>query len=72
MVLKIRWYAYDLYGKHRLSCLNDFFFFLIFPAKFKLELQAIISACRITRTYVDQIAYSLIRDAVIIKDVSVT
>jgi len=70
MVLKIRWYGRDLYGKHRLSCLNDFF--LIFPAKFKFELQAIISACRITRTYVDQIGYSLIHDAVIIKDVSVT
>lgn len=46
--------------------------FLKFPAKFKSELQAIISACRITRTYVDQISYNLIREAVIIKDVSVT
>ncbi|KAL5143021.1 tRNA(Ile)-lysidine synthase [Glycine soja] len=35
---------------------------------FKFELQALISACRITRTYVDQIGYSLIGDAVVIKD----
>ncbi|KAL2321276.1 hypothetical protein Fmac_030245 [Flemingia macrophylla] len=35
---------------------------------FKFELQAIISACRITRTYVDQMSYSLIRDAVVFKD----
>ncbi|XP_020217702.1 uncharacterized protein LOC109801118 isoform X2 [Cajanus cajan] len=35
---------------------------------FKFELQALISACRMTRTYVDQIGYSLIRDAVVVKD----
>ncbi|XP_061366426.1 uncharacterized protein LOC133309648 [Gastrolobium bilobum] len=35
---------------------------------FKSELQNIISACRITRTYVDQVCYSLICDAVIIMD----
>ncbi|KAG4992074.1 hypothetical protein JHK87_025531 [Glycine soja] len=35
---------------------------------FKFELQALISACRITRTYVDQIGYSFIGDAVVIKD----
>ena len=70
MVLKIWWCSHDLYGKHALSCLNDFFS-SIFPAAFKFELQALISACRITRTYVDQIAYSLIRDAVVIKDVSI-
>ncbi|RDX69264.1 tilS, partial [Mucuna pruriens] len=40
----------------------------LYTPSFKFELQAMISACRITRTYVDQIGYSLIRDAVVIKD----
>ncbi|KAH1241121.1 tRNA(Ile)-lysidine synthase [Glycine max] len=40
----------------------------LYAPAFKFELQVLISACRITRTYVDQIAYSLIRDAVVFKD----
>ncbi|KAK7272696.1 hypothetical protein RJT34_29469 [Clitoria ternatea] len=35
---------------------------------FRSELQRMISACRKTRTYVDQICYSLIRDTVVIMD----
>ncbi|XP_027358151.1 uncharacterized protein LOC113867208 isoform X2 [Abrus precatorius] len=35
---------------------------------FKSELQRVISACRITRTYVDQICYSLLHHAVVIMD----
>ncbi|KAK7364035.1 hypothetical protein VNO80_12367 [Phaseolus coccineus] len=53
-----------LYARNRIRMvLNN-----LSSSKFKFELQAMISACRITRTYVDQIAYSLIRDSVIIKD----
>ncbi|CAJ1951771.1 unnamed protein product [Sphenostylis stenocarpa] len=53
-----------LYARNRIRMvLNNFSY-----SKFKFELQAIISACRITRTYVDQIGYSLICNAVIIKD----
>ncbi|KAF7819811.1 tRNA(Ile)-lysidine synthase [Senna tora] len=35
---------------------------------FKSELQAVISACRMTRLYIDQVCYSLINQAVIIMD----
>ncbi|XP_047170990.1 uncharacterized protein LOC124839274 [Vigna umbellata] len=53
-----------LYARNRIRMvLNN-----LSSSKFKFELQAIISACRITRTYVDQIGYNLIREAVIIKD----
>uniref|UniRef100_K7L0G8 tRNA(Ile)-lysidine synthetase n=1 Tax=Glycine max TaxID=3847 RepID=K7L0G8_SOYBN len=53
-----------LYARNRIRMvLNN-----LSSSAFKFELQALISACRITRTYVDQIAYSLIRDAVVIKD----
>ncbi|KAJ1377454.1 tRN, partial [Sesbania bispinosa] len=38
------------------------------PSAFKSELQAVISACRITRSYIDQICYSLLHRAVVIKD----
>ncbi|KAG5009330.1 hypothetical protein JHK87_017845 [Glycine soja] len=53
-----------LYARNRIRMvLNN-----LSSSAFKFELQVLISACRITRTYVDQIAYSLIRDAVVIKD----
>ncbi|KAK7379999.1 hypothetical protein VNO78_32319 [Psophocarpus tetragonolobus] len=53
-----------LYARNRIRMvLNN-----VSSSTFKFELQAIISACRITRTYVDQISYSLIHDAVVIKD----
>lgn len=37
---------------------------------FKSELKAVISACRMTRLYVDQFCYSLINEAVVIREVS--
>lgn len=59
-----------LYGQAKaLSSLNDWF--LTFPAAFKSELQVLISACRMTRAYIDQVCYSLISNAVVIMDVSI-
>ncbi|TKY44633.1 tRNA(Ile)-lysidine synthase [Spatholobus suberectus] len=53
-----------LYARNRIRMvLNN-----LSSTAFKSELQAMISACRITRTYVDQIGYSLIREAVVIMD----
>lgn len=58
------------YGQAKaLSCLIDWF--LTFSAAFKSELQAMISACRITRAYIDQVCYSLMSHAVVIMDVSI-
>lgn len=54
----------QLYARNRIRMvLNN-----LSSTTFKSELQGMISACQKTRTYVDQISYSLIRDAVVIKD----
>ena len=54
--------------KHRL----DMFKLLVpcFSGIFKSELQAIISACRKTRSFIDQVCYKLINQAVVVMDVS--
>lgn len=53
-----------LYARNRIRMvLNN-----LSSSAFKSELQAMISVCQITRTYVDQIGHSLIRDSVVIMD----
>ncbi|MED6110044.1 hypothetical protein PIB30_039310 [Stylosanthes scabra] len=53
-----------LFTRNRIRmALND-----LSSTAFKSELQGMISACRITRTYIDQVCYSLMSRALFVKD----
>ncbi|KAE9612561.1 putative tRNA(Ile)-lysidine synthetase [Lupinus albus] len=53
-----------LFTRNRIRmALND-----LSSSAFKSELQALISTCRVTRAYIDQVCYSLIMKAVIVMD----
>lgn len=51
-------------------CIHRLYSISYFSGSFKSELQAVISACRRTRSYVEHVCSNLINEAVTVMDVS--